>query len=80
MHPHQRKSVGHASFDHNVISPVSCLLVNLLSEVYAVIFCRLLVHQKSYDVDTLGFTVFFHASPIDFNPADTAVWHQSKIQ
>ena len=31
-------------------------------------------------VDTLGFSVFLHASPVDFFTADTTVWHQSKIQ
>lgn len=35
------------------------------------------LHQKSRDIDVLGFSVFLHASPTDFN---TAVWPQSNIQ
>lgn len=35
-------------------------------------------HQKSYDLDMLGFNVFHHASLIDFNTADTPVWNRCK--
>lgn len=35
---------------------------------------------KSYDVDMLGFSVFLHASPIDYSTAVHTVWPQSMIQ
>lgn len=36
--------------------------------------------QKSYEVDMLGWSVFLHESPTDFNTAATTVWPKSKIQ
>ena len=41
---------------------------------------ELFLHQKSDNVDKLGFSVFLHASPIDVNTAVTTSRHQSKIQ
>ena len=36
--------------------------------------------SSSCDIDMLGFSVFHHASPTDFNRSSTTVWPQSKFQ
>lgn len=36
--------------------------------------------EKDIDVDVLGFSVFLHASLIDFYTADTTVWYQRKTR
>lgn len=41
------------------------------SEVCSFCFVEAFTHQNSYDVDMLGFSVVFHASPIGFNTTDT---------
>lgn len=36
--------------------------------------------RSRYDEDTVGFSVFLHACPLEFNTGDTTVWPQSEIQ
>lgn len=43
-------------------------------------FLETFLHQKSYEVDMLAFSLFLRASPIDYCTAVTMVWRQSMIR
>lgn len=51
-------------------------IINRLSEVCSCILLEPFLHQKSFEVDMLGFGVSLHASPSDFNTAVTTAWLQ----
>ena len=75
LQSHQLYLVRPVPFGHNIISSVNHVrgtVVNSLSDV-----C---LHQKSYNIDMLGFAVFIYASPLDSNTAAPTGWHQRKVQ
>ena len=78
MQSHRQESVGPASFDQNIISPVTQLgeILWLTSSLKCVRSFPEGISSSAVIRCRYGFSVFLNASPVGFYTADTTVWAQ----